>query len=44
MMAYIAEKENFTQFKDIQRKDQEIVMSRLLSETFTLETTEVEFD
>ena len=43
-MAYFAEKENFVQFKGIQREDQEMVISRLLSENFTLETEEFDFD
>ena len=42
--AWFESKENFVQFKEISRDDQELVMSRLLSQTFSIETSEVEFD
>lgn len=42
--AWFDSKENFVQFKEISRDDQEVVMSRLLSQTFSKETEEVEFD
>ena len=42
IIAWFEHKENFSQFKDISKEDQEGVMSRLLSETFTKEVCEIE--
>ena len=44
IVAWFENKENFVQFKEISREDQEVVMTRLLSETFSKVTEEVEFD
>lgn len=41
---HFEQNENFAQFKEIHREDQEMVVSRLISETFAIQTEEVEFD